>query len=386
MYSFTIHNLQFTIKKSMPNFDILPLSSWLTSPEIIHRPAIIAGPCSAETEEQLLTTCLALADLGIDAFRAGVWKPRTRPGMFEGNGEIALSWIQTVRKYTKIPFSVEVATPQHVELALKYGVEILWIGARTTVNPFNVQDLADCLRGVDVPVMIKNPVNPDLSLWIGAIERIYNAGIRKIAAVHRGFSGMNQDKYRNAPTWQIPLELRRLYPEIPLICDPSHITGRRDLIEEVSQKALDLNYDGLMIESHTNPDEAWSDAKQQVTPLRLKEIFSNLKVKQEKTNNEFVINQLEEIRSKIDAVDRELLEVLMTRMQLVEQVGIYKKEHNITVFQRERWNEIFNSRAEWATQMQLNPAFIQRVFDFIHLESIKIQTEVAQETNKINKI
>ena len=362
----------------MPNFDILPLSSWLTLPSTTHKPAIIAGPCSAETEEQLLTTCLALADLGVDAFRAGVWKPRTRPGMFEGNGEIALSWIQTVRKHTKIPFSVEVATPQHVELALKYGVEILWIGARTTVNPFNVQDLADCLRGVDVPVMIKNPVNPDLSLWIGAIERIYNAGIRKIVAIHRGFSGMNQDKYRNAPTWQIPLELRRLFPEIPLICDPSHITGRRDLIEMVSQKALDLNYDGLMIESHTNPDEAWSDAKQQVTPLRLKEILANLKIKQEKIDNKFVINQLEEIRSKIDAVDRELLEVLMTRMQLVEQVGIYKKEHNMTVFQRERWNEIFNSRTEWATQMQLNPTFIQRVFDLIHLESIKKQTEIAK--------
>ena len=376
-----------------PNFDILPLSSWLTTQKnsfenntenttktsITRQPAIIAGPCSAETEEQLLETCLALAEVGVDAFRAGVWKPRTRPGMFEGNGEIALSWIQTVKKYTKIPFSVEVATPQHVELALKYGVEILWIGARTTVNPFNVQDLADCLRGVDVPVMIKNPVNPDLSLWIGAIERIYNAGIRKITAIHRGFSGMNQDKYRNAPTWQIPLELRRMFPEIPLICDPSHITGRRDLIESVSQKALDLNYDGLMIETHPNPDTAWSDAKQQITPARLKEILKNLKIRNEVIDNSFVINQLEEIRSKIDTIDRELLEVLMTRMNLVEQIGTYKKDHHMTVFQRERWNEIFNSRAEWAEQMQLNKKFVTQLFELIHVESIKKQTQIVNQ-------
>jgi chorismate mutase len=362
--------------------NISPLNSWLPHKS----PAIIAGPCSAETEDQLVETCLQLKELKVDAFRAGIWKPRTRPNNFEGNGIIALPWIQTVKKYTNLPFAVEVATPQHIEQALKYGVDILWIGARTTVNPFNVQDLADALKGIDVPVMIKNPVNPDLSLWLGAIERIYNAGITKIAAIHRGFSSLEESKYRNPPTWQIPLELKRMFPQIPLICDPSHITGRRDLIQSVSQKALDLNYDGLMIESHPTPDEAWSDAKQQITPARLGEILSQLQIRVATSTDTEFINQLEGLRKKIDEIDRELMEVLAARMAVVEQVGEYKKDNNITIFQLDRWNEVFRTRPQWAAKMGLSQDLIAEIYKLIHVESIRKQTEVMSRPNvEVNK-
>lgn len=352
--------------------DILPLSVWLPHQDA----AIIAGPCSAETEEQLVSTCLQLKDIGVNALRAGIWKPRTRPGNFEGHGEIALPWVQTVKKLVDLPFAIEVATPQHIELALKYGVDILWIGARTTVNPFNVQDLADALQGIDVPIMIKNPVNPDLALWIGAIERIHKAGVRKIAAIHRGFSSLQESKYRNPPNWQIPLELKRMFPHLPLICDPSHITGDRKLVAKVAQKALDLNYDGLMIETHITPDKAWSDAKQQVTPADLANMIANFSFRKQKTENLEFNNRLEELRKQIDELDRELIEVLATRMFLVEQIGEYKRENNISIFQIERWDEIFRTRPQWAEKMKLNRELVQEIYKLIHIESIRKQTEV----------
>ncbi|WP_026999812.1 bifunctional 3-deoxy-7-phosphoheptulonate synthase/chorismate mutase type II [Eisenibacter elegans] len=356
---------------------ISPLRQWV---DFKQSPLVIAGPCSAESEEQLMQTCQALQHLKVDVLRAGIWKPRTRPNSFEGFGEKALPWLQTVRKELKMPVAVEVATPQHIELALKYDVDILWLGARTTVNPFNVQEVADALRGVDVPVMIKNPVNPDLALWIGAIERIAQAGITKIAAIHRGFSSFQKTKYRNVPMWQIPIELKTYLPEIPLICDPSHIGGARDLIGPLSQKALDLNYDGLMIETHINPDQAMSDAQQQVTPTRLEEILSELKIRLVKSDNAIFINQLEELRAQIDNLDQELVELLGARLALVEKAGEYKKENNVTIFQMERWDEIFRSRQQWAEKMNLNKDFIAEIYKLIHVESIRKQTEVMSRT------
>ncbi|MDX2302879.1 MAG: bifunctional 3-deoxy-7-phosphoheptulonate synthase/chorismate mutase type II [Microscillaceae bacterium] len=354
---------------------INPLNNWVNFKQ---KPLIIAGPCSAESEEQLMETCRQLLDSKVDVFRAGIWKPRTRPNSFEGYGEKALPWVKTVKDELKVPFTIEVASPYHIEQALKYGIDILWIGARTTVNPFNVQEIADALKGVDIPVMIKNPINPDLHLWIGAIERIYNAGIRNIAAIHRGFSTLQNTKYRNIPTWQIPIELKTHLPEIPIICDPSHIAGRRDLLMEIAQKALDLNYDGLMIESHIDPDNALSDAQQQVTPHRLKEMLSELKIRIVRDQNEDLefINHLDELRDQIDNVDRELIEILKRRMALVEKACEYKRENNVTIFQVDRWNEIFRTRSEWAKKMSLNKDFITEVYKLIHIESIRTQTEV----------
>ncbi|HAI76956.1 MAG TPA: 3-deoxy-7-phosphoheptulonate synthase [Microscillaceae bacterium] len=358
-----------------PPLTFTPLNAWANYDT---KPLIIAGPCSAESEEQLMQTCLGLKQLKVDMFRAGIWKPRTRPNSFEGYGSTALPWLKTVRDELQVPFAVEVATPQHIDEALKYGVDALWLGARTTVNPFNVQEIADALRGIDIPVMIKNPVNPDIALWIGAIERIYNAGITKIAAIHRGFSTFQKTKYRNVPMWQIAIELKTHFPAIPLICDPSHICGQRDLLQEVSQKALDLNYDGLIIESHINPEVALSDAEQQLTPVALGEMLDKLTIRLTRSNNAEFINHLEELRSKIDHLDRELLEILAARMLLVEQVGEYKKENNVTIFQIDRWDEIFRSRPEWGKKMHLNKDFIAEIYKLIHVESIRKQTEVMQ--------
>ena len=352
-----------------------PLQNWV---KFKQKPLIISGPCSAESEEQLMETCRQLMDSKVDVFRAGIWKPRTRPNSFEGYGEKALPWVKAVKDELKVPFAIEVANPYHIEKALEYGVDILWIGARTTVNPFNVQEIADALKGVDIPVMIKNPINPDLKLWIGAIERIYNAGIRDLAVIHRGFSTLQNTKYRNIPIWQIPLELKTYLPEMPIICDPSHIAGRRDLLLEVSQKALDLNYDGLMLESHIDPDSAMSDPKQQVTPQAMKELLSELKIRvirSESEDTEF-INHLDQLREQIDQVDRELIEILKNRMALVEKACEYKRENNVTIFQVDRWNEIFRSRSEWADKMSLNKEFIAEVYKLIHIESIRTQTEV----------
>ncbi|WP_435354550.1 chorismate mutase [Emticicia sp. SJ17W-69] len=355
------------------NLDVLPLSSWI---DTAGKPLIIAGPCSAETEEQVTETVTRIAKEGYaHVIRAGVWKPRTRPGSFEGMGEAALPWLAAVKKETGLPIAVEVATPQHVELALKYGIDILWIGARTTVNPFNVQDLADSLKGVDVPVLIKNPVNPDLALWVGAFERIAGAGIKKMAAIHRGFSNAQETKYRNSPMWQMAVELKTLFPQLPMIGDPSHMAGKRAYLYELAQRALDLNYDGLIIESHRNPDEAWSDASQQLTPEALGEMLRSLEIRKPSYGDDFQ-SELEQLRQKIDNIDRELLEVLAARMAVVEKLGEYKRENNVAVLQLDRWKQLHNNRADLGKRLNLYPELVEEMFKLIHMESIRKQTEV----------
>ncbi len=358
--------------------DIVKMNSWI---DTNGKPLIIAGPCSAETEEQVKETVRQIKAEGFaNVIRAGVWKPRTRPGLFEGIGEPALKWLAEAREETGLPIAIEVATPQHVELALKYGIDILWIGARTTVNPFNVQDLADSLQGVDVPVLIKNPVNPDLALWIGAFERINRAGIKKLGAIHRGFSNAQETKYRNSPMWNIAIELKTKFPDLPMIGDPSHMAGKRDYLYELTQRALDLNYDGLIIESHRNPDEAWSDAAQQLTPAKLGEMLQELHVRKPEYGNDYQ-NELENLRSKIDNLDRELLEILSTRMSMVENLADYKRENNVAVFQMDRWRQLRKNRAELGKQLNLYPDFVEELFELVHMASIRKQTEVmALET------
>lgn len=354
-------------------FKIAPIESWIDG---FQKPFVISGPCSAETEEQLLDTCRQLQKIGITIMRAGVWKPRTRPNNFEGIGVDALKWIQNVKAELGVKFAIEVGNPAHVEAALNHGIDILWIGARSTVNPFTVQEIADSLKGVDVPVLIKNPINPDLALWMGAIERINNAGIDKIGAIHRGFSSQTESKYRNLPLWRIAIDLKSQIPDLPMICDPSHICGNREMLAEVSQKALDLNYDGLMLESHRDPDNAWSDAKQQVTPQVLKGLINNLKLRSEKSDNETFQVFLEEMRDQIDEADRDIIEALARRMELVEKIGDFKKENNVTIFQVDRWNEIYRTRADWGQRRNLDREFVEETYKLIHIASIKKQTEV----------
>jgi chorismate mutase len=360
--------------------EILPLESWVKPIYVKgkRKPVVIAGPCSAETEEQLLATCKAIIESNredVDILRAGIWKPRTRPNTFEGVGEVGLQWFQQVGKELNIPIATEVATPQHVELALKYGVNVLWIGARSTVNPFTVQDIADVLKGVDIPVIVKNPINPDLTLWLGAIERIAGAGIKKIAAMHRGFSTYEKNKYRNAPMWQIAIELKSKMPNLPIFFDPSHVGGKREFIEPLSQKALDLNYDGLMIETHINPEKAWSDAEQQVTPIRLGEIFNAIRIRSTSSDNQDFVSHLDDLRKRIDRIDHEIVEALSSRMQLVEQIGDYKKANGVAIFQFERWLQVFQTRPEWAAKMGMDKDFVAQLFKIIHDESIRVQTE-----------
>ena len=341
------------------------------------KPYIIAGPCSAETREQVLQTAQALVAVGIDMYRAGVWKPRTRPGSFEGNGEQALQWMQEVKQQTGLKYTVEVAEPAHVELALKYGADALWVGARTTVNPFHVQHIANALKGVNVPVLVKNPVNPDVELWEGAIERFEAAGITDIAAVHRGFSGYSTAiGYRNQPNWPIPIELKRRRPQLPIICDPSHISGKRMRIAEVSQKAIDLHFDGLMIETHINPDEAWTDARQQVTPAQLGEILARLVVKEEYTQDMTIQVQLEYLRQQMDAVDAEIVDLLAKRMELSEQVGEIKRGGNVTVYQPARWREIVETVTGRAGIAGLDKDFVTDLYEKIHHESIRRQLAI----------
>lgn len=364
-------------------FDLTPISEWL---ETNGKPAIISGPCSAETEEQVLKTAELLSQSGmVHALRAGIWKPRTRPDTFEGVGEIGLKWLQKAKANTGLKTAVEVANGKHVEAALNHDIDILWIGARTTVNPFSVQEIADALKGVDIPVMVKNPINPDLGLWIGAIERVHKSGTNKIAAIHRGFSQYSESKYRNVPQWEIPIELKRLIPQISLICDPSHIGGKRNMIEEISQKALDLNYSGLMIESHITPDEAWSDREQQVTPDTLVEIFASLTTRNSGVTDPLLEHNLEELREKIDAIDDNLLELLSTRMNVAEEIGRYKGQHNMTILQTERWNEILQRAMRKSTEKGLSKDFIQKYFNAIHQESINHQVTVMNEQKKSSK-
>ncbi|WKV12382.1 bifunctional 3-deoxy-7-phosphoheptulonate synthase/chorismate mutase type II [Marivirga harenae] len=345
------------------------------------KPWVIAGPCSAETEEQLIQTVDGLVESGITTIRAGVWKPRTRPNSFEGVGEMAFPWIKKAKElYPHLQFAIEVASAEHVDLALKNDIDILWVGARTTVNPFNIQEIAEAVRGVDdIPVLVKNPINPDLALWVGALERFDAVGIQKLGAIHRGFSTYQESIYRNIPLWQIPIELKSRYPEILLINDPSHIAGKRDLLFEIAQKAMDLQYDGLIIESHRNPDEAWSDAAQQLTPLALKEMLNQLKIREKSFPNKDFRNELEGIRDQIDETDKELLEVLSRRLELVKKVGQYKKEKNVAIFQLERWNKILENRPLWGEKLFLDAQFVKSVYQSIHDESIRIQTEIYNE-------
>lgn len=336
------------------------------------RPLVIAGPCSAETEEQVMTTARQLADKGCRMFRAGVWKPRTKPGGFEGQGETALPWLQNVKKSTGMLVATEVATPEHVELALKYGIDILWIGARTSANPFAMQALADSLKGVDVPVLVKNPVNPDLELWIGALERINQAGVTRLAAIHRGFSSYDKKIYRNLPMWQIPIELRRRFPSLPIMCDPSHIGGSRELVAPLCQQAMDLGFDGLIVESHCSPDSAWSDAKQQVTPDVLDYILNLLVVRDEKVTTEGI----HVLRKQIDELDNQLIELLAKRMRVCREIGQYKKEHNMTVLQTSRYNEILDKRGAQGALCGMSADFIRSVFEEVHEESVRQQMEI----------
>lgn len=336
------------------------------------RPVVIAGPCSAETEEQVLETAKDLAKNGVRIFRAGIWKPRTKPGGFEGVGSVGLTWLQEVKKKTGMLVATEVANKQHVEEALNAGVDVLWIGARTSANPFAMQEIADSLVGADVPVLVKNPVNPDLELWIGAMQRIYNAGIRQIGAIHRGFSAYGKHLYRNMPQWHIPIELRRRMPELTLICDPSHIGGKRELVAPLSQQAMDMGFDGLIVESHCDPDSAWSDKSQQVTPEVLNFILNMLVVRDTTQTTE----SLTLLRQQIDQIDNDLLEALSKRMRISREIGQYKKEHSMPVVQTGRYDDILNSRAAAAEELGMNGDFMKMVYQAIHEESVRQQIEV----------
>jgi chorismate mutase len=356
---------------------IQPLSSWITAKA---QPLLIAGPCSAETEEQLVATAHLLAATGkVTALRAGIWKPRTRPGEFEGIGSIGLEWLKRAKAETGLPTAVEVATAKHVEEALKGGVDILWIGARSTANPFTVQEIADALKGVDIPVMIKNPVNPDLSLWIGALERVNNAGITKLAAIHRGFSSYEKTAFRNEPMWDLAINLKTHAPELPIICDPSHISGNRELIPYVSQKALDMDMQGLMIESHIDPSVAWTDAKQQVTPAALIELIDRLTLRKPEVVNKEVKDKLADLRDTIDKIDDLVIAKLAERMKIVEQIGNYKKDNGITILQVNRWDEILQKRTNYGKALNLNAEFTEKLLELIHGESIRKQTEIMNK-------
>ena len=348
---------------------------WYTDFKLAH-PLVIAGPCSAETEDQVLKIAHELKNSDVSIFRAGIWKPRTRPGGFEGVGAIGLKWLQKAKAETGMLMATEVANAAHVKLALEHEIDVLWIGARTTVNPFAVQEIADALQGTDKIVLVKNPVNPDLALWIGGVERLYNAGIKKLGVIHRGFSTYEKTKYRNIPEWQIAIELQNKFPNLVLICDPSHITGRRDMIQEVSQQALDLNYDGLIIETHTDPYNAWSDAAQQVTPTVLKQIFEDLKVKKPSTEEEDYNTEMIKLRANIDIADAKLLEILGNRMKVAEQIGALKKSKNVAVLQNKRWNEILGRMILDGEEKGLSEEFILRIFKAIHQESITHQEKV----------
>lgn len=350
------------------------------------RPLIISGPCSAESEEQVVSTAKALAALKrVHVLRAGVWKPRTRPSTFEGMGRPALAWLRTAQEVTGLPTAVEVATSRHVEQALAAGIAILWVGARTTANPFAVQEIADALKDTDVPVLVKNPVNPDLELWIGALERINKAGITRLGAIHRGFSTFERTRYRNKPNWEIPIELKRRVPGLPVICDPSHICGSTELLQAVSQTALDLNFDGLMIEAHIRPAEAMSDAKQQLTPADLAALLSRLVFRHESTDNVLTRTKLVELREKIDKIDRDLLEILADRMSVAEEIGHYKKDNNITILQSGRWDEIVQNRLKVGLEKNLTAGFISKLFEIVHKESIHHQSRIMNIESSVEE-
>lgn len=339
------------------------------------RPLVIAGPCSAESEEQVMETALQLAKNGVKIFRAGVWKPRTKPGGFEGHGTVALPWMKRVKEETNMLVTTEVATAKHVESALEAGIDILWIGARTSANPFAVQEIADALKGVDIPVLVKNPINPDLELWVGALERVNGAGIKRLAAIHRGFSSYDKKIYRNLPMWQLPIELSRRIPNLPMICDPSHIGGRRDLIAPLCQQAMDLGMDGLIVESHCNPDSAWSDANQQVTPDILDYILNMLVIRDEIQTTESIVA----LRKQIDEIDNQIMDILAKRMRVCREIGHYKKEHGMTIVQTSRYSEILDRRGAQASLCGINPGCVRLIFEAIHEESVAQQVEIINK-------
>jgi len=357
--------------------DINPIRHWLPQ---INNPLIIAGPCSLESEEQAMETAKLLAkDHRVFVYRGGVWKPRTRPGSFEGVGSIGLRWLQMVREETGMPVGTEVANAQHTEEALKAGLDVLWIGARSTASPFVVQEIADVVRGTDAVVMVKNPVNPDVQLWLGAFERLSQAGIKNMVAIHRGFTPFRETDYRNYPNWKTVIELRRLMPNLPIICDPSHIGGKREYLQDISQKAFDMGMDGLMIESHRDPSCALSDKDQQLTPLALGQLLDRLVIRTMTTDNKLFENQLELLRNRIDAIDTELLETLSSRMEIVKQIGKYKRDNNVTALQINRFAELMDKRVQLGVSLNLDAHFVQQVFQHIHEDSVRMQTDILDE-------
>ncbi len=364
------------MKKSL---DILPLGEWM---DLRPDPLVISGPCSAESEEQLLTTAHQLAEIPyVKVFRAGIWKPRTRPGSFEGAGIDGLKWMQRVKQETGLHLTTEVATPYHIEQAMKYDIDMLWIGARTVVSPFTMQEIAEALKGVDIPVMIKNPLNPDVKLWVGAIERINRVGINKIIAIHRGFDFFRKTPFRNAPMWEVPIELKRLIPGIPVVVDPSHICGKRELLFDISQKAFDMNMDGLMIESHAHPEKAITDAAQQITPGELLEMIDSLIIRSPRGSMEFE-HHLEELRSEIDKIDSQLIQMLGQRMRVVEEIGHYKKDNNITILQLKRWGNLIKNRLDLGDTLKLDKEFLTKILELLHKESIRLQTDIMSKPEK----
>jgi chorismate mutase len=361
--------------------DIVSWRNWF--PFDSDSPLIIAGPCSAESEEQVMQTARELAKIDqVKVFRSGVWKPRTRPGHFEGMGEEALKWLHKVKSETGLLTTVEVANPDHIKACLDNGIDILWIGARTTANPFSVQELADTLKGIDIPVLVKNPVNPDLSLWIGAIERMYKSGIRRLAAVHRGFFPFENTSLRNIPKWELVIELKRTFPNLPIFTDPSHIAGNREFIQGISQKAMDLNMDGLMVESHISPDKAKSDAKQQITPAELSEMLDYLTFRKANGLSIQVQNVLEQYREQIDSIDNQMLELLAQRMDVVSKIGEYKCENNITILQLRRWEAIIQTRSHLGTSLGLDEEFVIKLLQLVHKESIHKQSQIMEKLHK----
>lgn len=354
------------------------MRSWLDQFGLTH-PLVIAGPCSAETEEQVLKIAHELKDSDATVLRAGIWKPRTRPGMFEGVGAIGLKWLQKAKQETGMLTATEVANPVHVQLAIEHDVDILWIGARSTVSPFIIQEIADSLKGTDKIVLVKNPVNPDLALWLGAVERLYKSDIQKLGVIHRGFSTYEKTKYRNIPEWQLPIELQNRFPDLPLICDPSHITGNREMIFDVCQTALDLNYDGLMVETHTNPEKAWSDAAQQVTPATLIQIMTDLRIRKETDEEADYNTKISNLRAQIDVIDNQLLDMLGKRMKVADGIGELKKQKNVAVLQSKRWNEILGNMILEGEGRGLSEEFVLRMFKAIHQESINHQEKIIND-------
>jgi chorismate mutase len=354
--------------------DINPIKTWLPK---LNNPLLISGPCSLETEKQALDTARLLAkDKRVFVYRGGVWKPRTRPGSFEGIGSIGLKWLQMVKQETGLPVGTEVANAQHTEEALKAGLDVVWIGARSTASPFVVQEIADVVKGSNIVVMVKNPVNPDTQLWMGAIERIHQAGIKNIVAIHRGFTPFSETKYRNYPNWQTVIELRQLLPNLPIICDPSHIAGKREFLHEISQKAFDMGMEGLMLESHIDPSCALSDAAQQLTPADLAKLLDRLVIRHENASNPDFDTQLDVLRNRIDAIDKELLETLSSRVDIVKKIGQYKKDHNVTALQINRWTKLMEDRVGVGKKLELNEKFVKTLFQLIHEDSVRMQTEI----------